>query len=137
RAYGKAAPHGFIPTGSAEGRCSTRNDGEASRRRRPPPADDVPPPSVVEPARRRRPGPSDRRAGLLRGKPWALPSPAFRGRLCDPRHAKVGETTKRGGPSMNKSELVGEVAERTRLTRRQAASALDAALEAVVAALKR
>jgi DNA-binding protein HU-beta len=38
---------------------------------------------------------------------------------------------------MNKSELVSEVAEQTRLTRAQAASAVDAALGAITAALTR
>jgi DNA-binding protein HU-beta len=38
---------------------------------------------------------------------------------------------------MNKSELVSEVAEQTSLTRAQAASAVDAALGAITAALKR
>jgi DNA-binding protein HU-beta len=38
---------------------------------------------------------------------------------------------------MNKSELVNEVAEQTRLTRAQAASAVEAALGAITAALKR
>ena len=38
---------------------------------------------------------------------------------------------------MNKSELVGEVAAQAHLTRAQAAGAIDAALEAITAALKR
>jgi DNA-binding protein HU-beta len=37
---------------------------------------------------------------------------------------------------MNKSELVNQVAEQTKLTRAQAAEAVDAALEAIVGALK-